>query len=118
MFFDRFLDKKYVKWAKEVKERDNFTCQVCFKQDTFLNSHHMNSWDFFLEERYVLKNGVTLCSSCHDRFHEIYGRGQNTRFQFQQFKEMVQLLRQLALKQIKNKVEPSDTIRCRKYDQA
>lgn len=101
MTFDRSLDKRFVRWAKKVKKRDKFACQVCLKENTYLNSHHMNSWDMFTKERYDINNGVTLCYQCHNKFHDIYGRGRNTKFQFKEFKETIQLLKKLAQKHTK-----------------
>lgn len=94
--FDRSLDKRFVKWAKEVKTRDNFICQICFKENVYLNSHHMNSWDMFISERYDLDNGVTLCYQDHELFHAIYGKGSNTKFQFKEFRETIGLIRRVA----------------------
>lgn len=99
--FDRSEDKRFVRWAKKVKERDGFVCQICFKEKVYLNSHHMNSWDMFVRERYDIDNGVTLCAPCHDKFHEIYGKGKNTKYQFKEFKETIELIKKLAQKHTK-----------------
>jgi hypothetical protein len=106
--FDRANDKKFVKWAKQVKNRDNFTCQICFRENVYLNSHHMNSWDMFTKERYDLDNGITLCSDCHDQFHNIYGRGKNTKYQFQEYRDTITLLKTIAKKVVlAKKIEPA-----------
>lgn len=97
--FDRNNDKKFVKWAKQVKERDNFTCQICSKANVYLNSHHLNSWDTFIDERYDLDNGITLCYNCHFLiFHAIYGKGHNTKHQFEEFRKTIKLLKEIAKK--------------------
>lgn len=83
-------------WAKRVKERDHFTCVICEKQGVKLESHHMNSFDWCIEERYALSNGVTLCLYHHKRFHEIYGFGKNSKYQFKQFKKTCDLLKKIA----------------------
>jgi hypothetical protein len=101
--FDRNQDRKYVKWAKQVKARDNFTCQICFKENVYLNSHHLNSWDIFIDERYVLENGITLCKLDHDLFHSIFGKGNNTRQQFQEYQETITLLKTIAKKAVLSK---------------
>jgi len=80
---DRSADKKFVKWARQIKERDNYLCQLCDRRGLALNSHHINSWDDFIEQRYDLKNGITLCERCHSFLHSIYGKGRNTRMQFE-----------------------------------
>jgi hypothetical protein len=61
-----------------------------------LNSHHLNAWADFPAERYDVGNGVTLCQSCHDRFHEIYGKGKNTVEHFREFEKIMAVLIKLA----------------------
>lgn len=99
--FDRFDDQRAVKWAKAIKDRDNWICQVCKRYGVPLNSHHLNSWDTFEEQRYDLNNGITLCQECHDRFHAVYGKGKNTRLQFLQFCKTLAILKESYLKQQK-----------------
>lgn len=96
--YERWKDPEAVEWAKKIKDRDNFTCQICRKYGVPLNSHHLNSWDFFIDQRYILANGVTLCEGCHERFHNIYGRGRNTTFQYLQFKKSVETFRRALQK--------------------
>lgn len=67
-------------------ERDNYTCQTCATRGTELNAHHKNAFDLFPEERFKLDNLTTLCKSCHDSFHSLFGRGKNTEEQFELFK--------------------------------
>jgi len=111
--YDRSDDKRAVRWAKKVKERDNFTCQICLRADVYLNSHHMNSWDMFVKERYDLGNGVCLCHQCHDFFHSIYGKGRNTKFQFKEFRDTISLIKGIAKKQVLRSVEPLEEVRHR-----
>ena len=74
------------KWAIRVKERDNYTCQICGNSPSGkLNLHHLNAWKSFPEQRFDLDNGVTLCVDCHKEFHKMYGRGDNTREQFNEY---------------------------------
>ncbi|KKN67638.1 hypothetical protein LCGC14_0458970, partial [marine sediment metagenome] len=71
--YDRFEDPLYINWARKVKERDRFTCQICGENNTYLNSHHRDSWDIFVNQRFNIDNGTTLCAECHMHFHAVYG---------------------------------------------
>lgn len=64
---------EYRQWRKNVFVRDNFTCQCCNKKGTELHAHHLESYSFNYELRTILENGVTLCRTCHDKFHKKYG---------------------------------------------
>jgi 5-methylcytosine-specific restriction endonuclease McrA len=99
--FDRWNDPKSVEWSKRVKERDHYTCQICKKSGVPLHSHHLNSWNLFEAQRYDINNGITLCTICHEKFHFIYKSGDNTLFQFLQFKKTVDLFRKQNNKFIK-----------------
>lgn len=70
------------KWRDKIYFRDNYICQVCGKRGKKLNAHHLDSWDFYKEERFDINNGITLCEECHRKFHKNYGYGHNTRKQF------------------------------------
>jgi predicted restriction endonuclease len=96
---NRFTDPEYQSWAKNVKIRDGYRCQVCSKRGGAIHAHHMNAWSYFTEQRYDLKNGVTLCTICHDKFHSVFGKGENTVFQFVQFKKMFSLIKKSFFKQ-------------------
>lgn len=75
-----------VKWRTSVYERDAYTCQVCGdSHGGNLEAHHLNSYTDFPEERYDLSNGITLCKSCHGRFHHLYTYRHNTREQFEEW---------------------------------
>ena len=78
---------KYLDWRRLVFERDNFTCWACGERGKRLHAHHIESFDNNPELRTEIENGATLCKNCHDDFHHIYGRGNNTREQFEKFLE-------------------------------
>ena len=81
----RMSDGDFRSWANSIKDRDNYTCQICNKHGGKLNAHHLNGWNAFPEQRFDVDNGVTLCTDCHKDFHSEYGYGDNTREQFDEY---------------------------------
>lgn len=78
---------KYRKWMREVLKRDDYTCVITgIRGNGELNVHHLDGWNWCKEKRYDISNGVTLRKEIHDLFHEIYGKGDNTKEQFEEFK--------------------------------
>lgn len=95
-FFERKDDYAYIRWAQEVKRRDHYTCAICGRKGVMLNSHHLNSWANYPTQRYDVENGTTLCSMCHDHFHEVFGKGKNTVEQFKEFEKIMAVIIKLA----------------------
>lgn len=63
-------DHRYEIWNKAVKERDNYTCRICYKENPKrIQAHHIKGWNEFFELRYVIENGLTLCQPCHGKLH-------------------------------------------------
>ena len=61
------------KWAEAVKIRDGFRCVYCGKK-TNLQAHHIFKCQHSMT-KYMLDNGVTLCSgpgSCHSEIEKNY----------------------------------------------
>ena len=58
---------KQSKWSKAVRKRDRYICNICLST-TDLTAHHLNSAD--TRHRWLLDNGITLCFTCHQRFHQ------------------------------------------------
>jgi 5-methylcytosine-specific restriction endonuclease McrA len=95
-------DEEFQEWAREVKIKDEFTCQICDSKGGFLEAHHLNSWNRFPEERYLISNGRCLCKRCHKRFHDTYGYGDNTEHQYYQYEEVAENFRRiLSLNRLK-----------------
>lgn len=69
----RTNDAEFIKWSYKVKEQANFTCDCCNNKNNKLNSHHLNNWNTYREQRYNLENGVCLCEQCHKEFHKWMG---------------------------------------------
>lgn len=81
----RFLTE-YKLWRKQVYERDDYTCQCCGdNKGGNLNAHHLDSYDWNKIDRFNVDNGVTLCNLCHKDFHALYGYGDNTKEQFEEY---------------------------------
>lgn len=76
---------EYSEWRLLVYERDGFTCQVCGQVRGDINAHHLEAYNNAPELRTTLSNGITLCETCHKDFHHCYGRGNNTRAQFEEW---------------------------------
>lgn len=82
----RRLLPEYKEWSKQVKERDNFTCQVT-GQEGGVNAHHLNGWHWSKDGRLDINNGITISERIHNLFHSVYGNRNNTKEQFLEFKE-------------------------------
>lgn len=54
----------YKRWAKAIKNRDNWACILCGSTEK-LHADHIKSFTLFPELRFELTNGRTLCKSCH-----------------------------------------------------
>lgn len=72
-------------WRKQVYERDDYTCQCCGQRGGRLNAHHLDGYNWCVEGRFDVGNGVTLCEDCHKTFHKKYGYKNNTSQQFKEF---------------------------------
>jgi hypothetical protein len=63
---------EYKTWAREVKERDDYTCVVCKNRDGgYRHSHHVLPFSEYPEHRYNISNGITMCKKCHDSLHKL-----------------------------------------------
>ena len=58
----------YKEWAKTIKERDDFTCQICNIRGGILRSNHIKKFSDCPELRLDLTNGITICESCDLKF--------------------------------------------------
>lgn len=72
-------------WSYDILSKANFTCVKCNQRGGKLHAHHLNGFNLFPEQRFDLNNGTCLCETCHDKFHEVYGKGDNTKDQFDEW---------------------------------
>lgn len=75
------------KWIRSVFERGNYTCKCCGKRGGDIVAHHLDGYNWCIEKRFDVDNGVVLCDKCHKLFHRKYGYGNNTKEQFNIFKK-------------------------------
>ena len=78
---------EYTEFIKKVLIRDNYTCKCCGDNNTKrdIEVHHLDGYDWCKQKRTDETNGITLCHNCHKNFHSIYGYGNNTREQFEEW---------------------------------
>lgn len=73
-------------WRESVFARDGWKCQKCGDdRGGNLTAHHISNFSEFVELRFAIDNGITLCSTCHKQFHRVYTQFHNTREQLEQF---------------------------------
>lgn len=62
---------RYLAWRKAVFERDGYACVSCNSTVNKLHAHHIKSFDEYPELRVDIDNGLTLCTSCHNKHHHL-----------------------------------------------
>lgn len=77
---------EYKEWRKKVFERDSYTCDISKQIGGDLQAHHLIDWANAIDSRFNIENGITLCKEIHDEFHRVYGKGNNTKEQYEEFK--------------------------------
>ena len=75
---------EYYEFKKRVLCRDGYKC-ICCSKDYCLEVHHLDSYDNFPEKICDADNAITLCKNCHKNFHLVYGKGNNTKEQFEEW---------------------------------
>ena len=72
-------------WREAIFARDNWTCQKCLIKGGRLHPHHIKNFAQYPELRFAIDNGITFCKDCHKKFHQIYGKKNNTKEQILEF---------------------------------
>ncbi len=77
---------EYKLWSDSVWNRDNNCCQKCGENRiSKLVAHHILNFSKYIELRFAIDNGITFCRDCHKKFHNQYGRKNNTKEQLTEF---------------------------------
>ena len=66
---DYTVGKKWIEWRELVIARDQ-CCQFCLTTKDLV-AHHVHLRKEYPELLYVQENGLTLCNSCHSRYHNL-----------------------------------------------
>lgn len=78
---ERQVKRKFVEyydWRRSVYDRDDYTCQCCGDdKGGNLVAHHIYNYSEHEDKKIDLDNGITLCKSCHKKFHDEYGYTKN-----------------------------------------
>ena len=76
---------EYRLWREAVFARDNWTCYKCNSKGIYLHPHHINNFAQYIDLRYAIDNGITLCIKCHKLFHKVFGKKNNNINQIEEF---------------------------------
>lgn len=63
---------EYEEWRKEVYKRDGWKCKICKTGGKQIIAHHVRTYKHFLNDRFKVENGLTLCRACHIKLHTIH----------------------------------------------
>lgn len=77
--------KQYQDFIKNTLEYFNYTCQITNKRGGDLVVHHLNGYNWYVEGRMDVNNVIVIAKELHDKFHYIYGYGNNTKEQWEEF---------------------------------
>lgn len=93
--------REYRVWRASVIRRDK-VCQVCFSRRK-RHAHHINSGQYFPEQRFDTENGICLCSKCHTMYHTDFNRSyrvKTDRYNFDNFLKVVNYLTRLTFTKV------------------
>ena len=70
-----------------LHDRANNRCEFTGCKSNNLVIHHLNGYNWYIEGRMDVDNAVVIDKEVHDVFHNKYGRGDNTKEQWEEFVE-------------------------------
>ena len=77
--------KEYQDFIKNTLKYFDYTCQITNQRGGNLVVHHLNGYNWYIEGRMDINNVIVITKELHDKFHNIYGRGNNTKEQWEDF---------------------------------
>jgi 5-methylcytosine-specific restriction endonuclease McrA len=78
-------ERSLKRWALKVIAKSGKVCQCCSQVGGDLEAHHLWSYESYPDKRHQIDNGMCLCKSCHVKFHQTFGYGENTPSQMTQY---------------------------------
>lgn len=81
--------REYRVWRAQVIMRDK-RCVICNSINS-RHAHHVNHATYFIDQRFDVDNGVTLCSGCHMNYHCNFHRSYRTKCDEYSFMNFVKL---------------------------
>lgn len=76
--------EQFYQWSRAVMAKANYTC-VLSGQKGDVCAHHLFNWADYPHLRYEPSNGICISRSLHKKFHQLYGKRNNTVGQFNDF---------------------------------
>lgn len=77
----RFNLEGYQNFWNKIIKKYKYTCSLCNSRKLLI-VHHIDGWNWCKEKRMDENNVIVLCKVCHYKFHDEYGRGNNTKLNF------------------------------------
>ncbi len=91
--------KSYRRWRIRIIRKYK-RCVIC-NSIKHRHAHHINSGEHHTRERYLIRNGVCLCSICHRQFHTNYMKSYQelcTRYDYDNFMELIKYIKSIVRK--------------------